>query len=85
MDPIKLTEYTKKYGSSFLMWCAIAFLYTELASTKGELKEIQSKLFTCLELRANHAKNYSDNQIRFKNFAVLPKKQRYGIEKEMEC
>ena len=88
MDPIKMTEFTKKYGSMFLMWCAIAFLYTELSSTKKDLAEVQSKLYSCLEIRANTSKNLNTNQqIPERCLADLPKKLKYaikGIEKQME-
>lgn len=88
MDPIKMTEFTKKYGSMFLMWCAIAFLYTELSSTKEDLAEVQSKLYSCLEIRANTSKNLNTNQqIPDRYLADLPKKLKYeieGIQKQME-
>jgi hypothetical protein len=88
MDPFKMTEFTKKYGSAFLMWCAIAFLYTELSSTKEDLKEVQGKLYSCLEIRANTSKNVNTNhRIPFREFADLPKKQKYvikGIEESLE-
>jgi hypothetical protein len=88
MDPFKMTEFTKKYGSAFLMWCAIAFLYTELSSTKEDLAEVQGKLYSCLEIRANTSKNLNTNQqIPDRCLADLPKKLKYeieGIEKQME-
>ena len=88
MDPIKMTEFTKKYGSAFLMWCAIAFLYTELSSTKEDLKEVQSKLYSCLEIRANTSKNLNTNQqIPERCLADLPKKLKYarkGIKESLE-
>lgn len=88
MDPIKMTEFTKKYGSMFLMWCAIAFLYTELSSTKKDLAEVQSKLYSCLEIRANTSQHLNTNQqIPERFLADLPKKLKYeieGIEKQME-
>jgi len=88
MDPIKMTEFTKKYGSAFLMWCAIAFLYTELSSTKEDLAEVQGKLYSCLEIRANTSHNLNTNQqIPERFLADLPKKLKYafkGIEKQME-
>lgn len=81
MDPFKMTEFTKKYGSAFLMWCAIAFLYTELSSTKEDLKEVQGKLYSCLEIRANTSKNINNNQkLPYKQLADLPKKQKYAIK-----
>jgi hypothetical protein len=89
MDPIKFTELTKKYGSTFLMWCAIAFLYSELTSTKSDLKEVQMKLYTCLEIRANVSKHVNENvDDIIRHYACIPKKQKYalkGIKKEMEC
>lgn len=88
MDPFKMTEFTRKYGSSFLMWCAIAFLYTELSSTKEDLKEVQDKLYSCLEIRANTSKNINTNQkMPFREMAALPKKQKYvikGIKESLE-
>lgn len=88
MDPIKMTEFTKKYGSAFLMWCAIAFLYTELSSTKEDLKEVQNKLYSCLEIRANTSKNLNTNQqIPERCLADLPKKLKYalkGIKESLE-
>ena len=88
MDPIKMSEFTKKYGSMFLMWCAIAFLYTELSSTKKDLAEVQSKLYSCLEIRANTSHNLNTNQhMPERLLADLPKKLKYeieGIEKQME-
>ena len=88
MDPIKMTELTKKYGSQFLLWCAIVFLYTDGRDTKNELKEVQSKLYTCLEIRANTSKNLNTNQHNpMRYIADLPKKIKYalkGIEKQME-
>lgn len=89
MDPIKFTELTKKYGSTFLMWCAIAFLYSDLTSTKDDLKEVQMKLYSCLEIRANVSKHVNHLYIDpVENYACIPKKQKYalkGIKKEMEC
>lgn len=88
MDPFKMTEFTKKYGSAFLMWCAIAFLYTELSATKEDLKEVQGKLYSCLEIRANTSKKLNTNQqIQERYLADLPKKLKYaikGIKKQME-
>jgi hypothetical protein len=80
MTPDKLTEYTKKYGSTFLLWCAIAFLYGEVKSYKDELKEVQSKLYSCLEIRANTSKV---NHVLKGNptFAILPDKKRYEIKR----
>lgn len=89
MDPIKFTELTKKYGSTFLMWCAIAFLYSELRSTKSDLKEVQMKLYSCLEIRANVSHRLHQEQSNMiRHYACIPKKQKYalkGIKKEMEC
>jgi hypothetical protein len=81
MDPIKMTEFTKKYGSAFLMWCAIAFLYTELSATKEDLKEVQGKLYSCLEIRANTSQHLNTNhRMPFRELADLPKKQRYALK-----
>jgi hypothetical protein len=78
----KLTEYTKKYGSSFLLWCAVVFLYQELSDAKEDLRDIQAKLYACMEIRANTAKNELNTGIRLE--AVLSNKKRHGIEKKME-
>ena len=78
----KLTEYTKKYGSSFLLWCAVVFLYQELSSTKQDLKDIQAKLYACMEIRANTAHHQITPGIRLE--AVLTNKKRYDIDTEME-
>jgi uncharacterized membrane protein required for colicin V production len=80
MTPDKLTELYKKYGSNFLLWCAIAFLYSEVKSYKDELAEVQSKLYSCLEIRANTSKVHYNNNIRT-NFAVLTRKKRYEIKR----
>lgn len=78
----KLTEYTKKYGSSFLLWCAVVFLYQELSSAKQDLRDIQSKLYACMEIRANTAHHRITTGIKLE--AVLTNKKRYDIESEME-
>lgn len=78
----KLTEYTKKYGSSFLLWCAVVFLYQELSDAKEDLRDIQSKLYACMEIRANTAQNELNPGIRLE--AILTNKKRYDIETEME-
>ena len=76
MTPDKLTELTKKYGSTFLLWCAIVFLYNEVNSYKDELKEVQAKLYSCLEIRANTSKvHYNINPEV--NAAIIPNKKRY--------
>jgi hypothetical protein len=76
MTPDKLTELTKKYGSTFLLWCAIAFLYSEVKSYKDELKEVQAKLYSCLEIRANTSRVNYDINPDIKE-AVLRNKKRY--------
>ena len=78
----KLSEYTKKYGSSFLLWCAVVFLYQELSSAKQDLKDIQAKLYACMEIRANKAHHRITPGIRLE--AVLTNKKRYDIDTEME-
>ena len=80
MTPDKLTELYKKYGSNFLLWCAIVFLYSEVKSYKDELAEVQSKLYSCLEIRANTSKVHYNTNIRT-NFAVLTRKKRYEIKR----
>ena len=78
-NPLTFAEYTKKYGNTFLLWCAIFFLYTELSSYKDELKEVQGKLYNCLEVRANTAKLHYNLKIN-RTFAVLPNKNKYVIK-----
>jgi hypothetical protein len=52
MDPKSFSDYYKKYGSGFLLWCAIFFLYTELSSYKEKVLKIEEKLYACLERSA---------------------------------
>ena len=80
MTPDKLTEYTKKYGSTFLLWCAIVFLYSEVKSYKEELTEVQAKLYSCLEIRANTSKLHY-NLIVNRTYAILPDKKQYEIKR----
>ena len=80
MTPDKLTELTKKYGSTFLLWCAIVFLYSEVKSYKEELTEVQAKLYSCLEIRANTSKvHYNINPEV--NAAILPDRKKYEIKR----
>ena len=84
MTPDKLTEYTKKYGSTFLLWCAIVFLYSEVKSYKEELTEVQAKLYSCLEIRANTSKvHYNINPEA--NEAILPNKKRYVYKRNKKA
>lgn len=79
MTPITLAEYTKKYGNTFLLWVAITFLYTELTSYKSELKEVQGKLYNCLEVKSQISK-YKVTFDEEKTYFDKPKKTRYGIK-----
>ena len=84
MTPDKLTELTKKYGSTFLLWCAIVFLYNEVKSYKDELQEVQAKLYSCLEIRANTSKvHYNINPEA--NEAILPNKKRYVYKRNKKA
>ena len=81
MDPIKLTEYSRKYGSPFLMWCVIFYLFNDLRETKNDLREVQSKLYTCLEIRSDISKNISEeDKSHCIQLAIIPKKQRYAVK-----
>lgn len=80
MTPDKLTELSKKYGSNFLLWCAVVFLYSEVKSYKAELNEVQSKLYMCLEIRANTSKMHYDTNPK-SNEAILPERKKYEIKR----
>ena len=84
MTPDKLTELTKKYGNTFLLWCAIVFLYNEVNSYKDELKEVQSKLYSCLEIRANTSKVYYNINPEV-NEAIIPNKKRYVFKRNKKA
>lgn len=80
MNPVTFSEYSKKYGNIFLMWCAIGYLYTQLSEYKSELKEVREELYNCMELRAQQSKVHS---IFYKHDTIyfdIPKKTRYGIK-----
>lgn len=81
MNPVTLSEYTKKYGNTFLLWCAIAFLYSEMNSYKTELKIVQEKLYNCLSVNSSVAKQ-SIKEIKY--YAIIPNKERYVIKRSQE-
>lgn len=84
MDPKSFSDYYKKYGSGFLLWCAIFFLYTELSSYKEKVVKIEEKLYACLERSAytNAAtQTEKESQEATKIYAI--KTEEYDIKREM--
>ena len=83
MDPKSFSDYYKKYGSSFLLWCAIFFLYTEVSSYKEKIVKIEEKLYACLERSAytNATQTEKESQEATKIYAI--KTEEYDTKREM--
>jgi hypothetical protein len=84
MDPKSFSDYYKKYGSGFLLWCAIFFLYTELSSYKEKVVKIEEKLYDCLQRSAyanEGTETEKESQEATKIYAI--KTEEYDIKREM--
>lgn len=79
MTPQIVTDYTKKHGTSFLLICAIFWL-------NNRLSNVESKLYDCLEDRAQAKHIDIDKSIKHKQiYAILPKEEKYGkFKRKME-
>lgn len=84
MDPKSFSDYYKKYGSSFLLWCAVFYLYTEVSSYKEQVIKIEEKLYACLERSAYKnagTETEKESQEATKIYAI--KTEEYDTKREM--
>lgn len=89
MEPSIFVEIMKKYGVTGLLTVMFALMFNffsaRLEKVEAKLEKVEAKLYECLEDRIQSSS--LDKKIDYNNFlvAILPKKETYGIEREMEC
>lgn len=85
MDPKTFSDYSKKYGSSFLLWCAVFFLYNELSSYKYKVINIEEKLYGCLKEAAYKNANTQSQSKRKEVVQTYFIKPEDELKRKMEC